>query len=184
MPLGFDDTIPASAASDGDGLVSFVGAPLPGRLRALTALADAGVPVRAWGRGWSDHPVDRARTWRLRSTGIPSARDVPAPKAHAIMRDSLATLNVHGDQDGFTMRTFEACGVGAVQLIDRKDVTEFYEPGRELLTFETPHELAEIAQRVRQHPDDFRAMRAAAQRRTLAEHTLTHRARRLEALWQ
>lgn len=183
MPTAFDDERSPAAASDASGVISFVGAPLPGRVAALEALRDAGVPVRAWGRGWSDHPIDRARTWRLRARGIPNERDVPGATALAIMRDSCATLNVHGDQDGFTMRTFESCAVGGVQLIDRADVAEFYEPGREVLVFDGADELVELAQRVVARPHEFDDLRERARERTLAEHTFVHRARRLEQLW-
>lgn len=184
VPLGFDDTVPSAESADGAGVFSFIGAPLPGREKALAALLRAGLPVRAWGRGWSDHPMDRARTWRLHGRDLPNGRDVPGPLAHTIMRNSIATLNVHGDQDGFTMRTFEACGAGAVQLVDRADVVELYEPDRELITFGSDDELIDQARRIMSRPSDFRAMREAATKRTLAEHTLTHRVRDLQRLWQ
>lgn len=183
VPTGFDDRRPVARTSNAQGLVTFVGAPLPGRERALNALFEAGVPVKAWGRGWSDHPMDRARTWRLKARGIPNERDIPAADALAVMRDGAATLNVHGDQDGFTMRTFESCAVGGVQLIDRSDVAEFYEPDQEVLVFSDLDELAELAQRVLDRPDDFFAMRERAAKRTLDEHTFVRRARILETLW-
>ena len=184
VPTGYDDERPVAPCCEAArGVVSFVGAPLPGRVAALETLRDAGVPVRAWGRGWSDHPIDRARTWRMRGRGIPNERDVPGETALAIMRDSYATLNVHGDQDGFTMRTFESCAVGGVQLIDRADVSEFYEPGREVLVFESREELVELAHRVVARPREFDDLRERARERTLAEHTFVHRARRMEQLW-
>lgn len=163
--------------------ISFVGAHLPTREAALRALDDAGIEVTAYGRDWSSHPVDRLRTWRLRGRGLPSHRDVSLDEAWAVMRDSAATLNIHGDQDGFTMRTFEACGVGAVQFIDRPDVADLFEPGKELLVFESHDELLSDAQQVLRDGSRMRRLREAAQKRALAEHTFTHRARTLEALW-
>ncbi|QNK54073.1 glycosyltransferase [Dermacoccus sp. PAMC28757] len=183
VPLGYDDTAEPNASTEGIGVVSFLGAPSPKRHGALLALHEAGIPVRAWGRGWSDHPFDRARTWRLSSSGLPNGRDTPGPVAHAIMRNSIATLNIHGDQDGFTMRTFEAAGSGGVQLVDRADVSEVYVTGEEVLVFENAEELVEIARRVEARPEGFVALREAARRRTLAEHTLRHRAQQLEGLW-
>ncbi len=183
VPTGFDDARSPSRPSAPMSLINFIGAPLPGRIAALTALADAGVPVCAWGRGWSDHPVDKMRTWRLRSRHVPNRRDVPGDRALAIMRDSSATLNVHGDQDGFTMRTFESCGVGGVQLIDRPDVSEFYDPGSEVLVFRNHAELIEQGWHAIHRPGDFAGLRRRARRRTLAEHTFVHRARVLETLW-
>ncbi|GAB3751780.1 hypothetical protein GCM10027599_11000 [Yimella radicis] len=182
--LGFDDSRPTSGYAGAAGLVSFVGAPSPRRAAALRALTAAGIAVRAWGRGWSDHPFDRARTWRAKGVGLPNGRDVTSEVAQAIMRSSSATLNIHGDQDGFTMRTFEAAGVGAVQLIDRLDVGEVYLPGEEVLVFDGEDDLVQTARRVVARPQDFVLLRERARARTLAEHTFTHRARELERLWR
>lgn len=183
VPLGYDDSREPASSTSGDGLVSFVGARSSARESALRVVQDAGVPVCAWGRDWSEHPLDRARTWRVRATGLPNGRDVPGDEALAIMRNSLATLNVHGDQDGFTMRTFEAAGVGAVQLVDRADVERYYEPGREVLVYTGHDELVEHVQEVAANPGDFASLRRAARARTCAEHTLRHRAKMLEGLW-
>lgn len=183
VPLGFDASVPSVDSQAGLGVFSFVGAPFDKRIEALRALLAAGLPVQAWGRGWSDHLVDRARTWRTKSVGIPADRDVPGPVTHAIMRNSLGTLNIHGDQDGFTMRTFEAAGVGAVQFVDRPDVAEFYVPGEEVLVFDSHECLIEQARKVLAEPTAYAALRERAQARTLAEHTLTHRAGALSQLW-
>lgn len=99
------------------------------------------------------------------------------------MAGSEATLNIHGHQDGFTMRTFEACGVGALQLVDRADVDVHFEPGREVLVFTDGDELAEHAERVIREPVWARSIAEAGRRRALAEHTLVHRMREVEALW-
>ncbi|PZO98631.1 MAG: hypothetical protein DI618_10695, partial [Dermacoccus nishinomiyaensis] len=164
VPLGFDASSVIDNTTAGAGLVSFVGAPLPKREHALAALVSAGVPVQAWGRGWSDHVFDRARTWRVRSLGIPARRDVAGPSAHAIMRNGRATLNIHGDQDGFTMRTFEAAGVGAVQIIDRADVADFYDPGEEILVYDGHEELVDclLAKKPGQRPADGASVATAA----------------------
>lgn len=183
VPLGFDDTATMGETTSGLGVVSFIGAPFAKRTDALRALMRAGVPVTAWGRGWSDHPFDRARTWRTASMGIPNGRDVAGTEALSIMRNSVGTLNIHGDQDGFTMRTFEAAGVGAVQFIDRADVAEYYTPGEEVLVFENHDELVELARDALRRPDAYRELRERARARTLAEHTLRHRARALEGMW-
>ncbi|MDO5676871.1 MAG: glycosyltransferase [Propionibacteriaceae bacterium] len=182
VPLAFDPGIrlpPRTETKD----VSFIGARFAKRERYLTALFDAGLPVRAYGRDWSNHPVDRLRTFRRSRNSIPAGRDLPLNRAWGVMRDSLATLNIHGDQDGFTMRTFEACGVGAVQLIDRQDLEDLFEPGRELLTFDEEAELLDHAERAVKYPAELTALREAARQRALSQHTFVHRARQLEELW-
>lgn len=183
VPLGFDASSAIDDTAAGAGLVSFVGAPFAKREAALATLVSAGVPVQAWGRGWSDHVLDRTRTWRVRSLGIPAKRDVAGPSAHAIMRNSSATLNIHGDQDGFTMRTFEAAGVGAVQIVDRADVEDFYVPCEEVLVYDDHEELVDLCRHAVARPQDLTMLRENARRRTLAEHTLTHRASALLESW-
>jgi spore maturation protein CgeB len=99
------------------------------------------------------------------------------------MAGAAATLNIHGDQDGFTMRTFEASGVGALQLIDRSDVARHYEPGVEILPFSSVAEIVDLVGRAHRDPYWAARVRAAARDRTLAEHTFAHRARDLEEMW-
>ena len=73
--------------------------------------------------------------WRRAARPCPRAATSTAAEAYRRMAEAAATLNLHGDQDGFTMRTFEACGVGAVQLVDRADVAGLYTPGEDLATY-------------------------------------------------
>ncbi len=182
VPLAHDPDEPVGAATPSDEVV-FVGARYPAREALLTGLATAGIPVRAHGRDWSGHPVDRLRTWRVGGPTLPHGRDLTRSAAYGVMAGARATLNVHGDQDGFTMRTFEACGVGAVQLVDRADVSRHYEPDTEVAVFDGVDEAVELARRAAADPAWAAALRRAGAARTRAEHTFTHRARALESLW-
>ncbi len=186
VPLAFDPTMtptmtPTQPRQTDE--VVFVGARYPARERLLVGLAEAGVPVRAYGRDWSGHLVDRVRTWDLHRPSIAAGRDLPRPQAYAVLAGAAAALNIHGDQDGFTMRTFEACGVGGLQLIDRADVTEIYTPGEHLEVFGGPAELTALADRALHDRPWSDRLRAAGRAHTLAQHTFVHRARALEALW-
>ncbi|WP_424464645.1 CgeB family protein [Pseudoclavibacter helvolus] len=181
VALGYDSLL--DFASVTSSAVTLVGARYPNREALLVGIRSAGVPVRAYGREWSRRLWDVARTRRLRGAGIPSGTDLNRASAYGVMAGSLATLNIHSNQDGFTMRTFEAAGVGALELVDRADVSEFYEIGKELLVFDTVEDIVESAHKAQKDPSWARAIRAAGRKRTLAEHTLTHRARSLEAMW-
>lgn len=183
LPLAFDQHLVESPPATRSAQISFVGARYPSRESVLTGLHGQGLPVRAYGRDWSRHPLDRLRTWRYSTPAIPAERDVSRPEAYRVMAASAATLNLHGDQDGFTMRTFEAAGVGGVQLIDRTDVAPLYEPGTEVLTWSSPEELVDLCRRALTDPAWSDAIRSTARARTLAEHTFDRRAAALEDLW-
>lgn len=183
LPLAFDHRLVPTPTAARTPHVSFVGARYPTREHVLTVLHDAGVPVRAYGRDWSPHPVDRVRTWRVGVPSVPADRDVTRAEAYDVMAASAATLNLHGDQDGFTMRTFEAAGVGGVQLVDRMDVDGLYEPGTEVLAFTEVEELVDLCRRVATDTRWAEGVRAAARARTLAEHTFDHRVSELEGAW-
>ena len=143
----------------------------------------AGVPVRVYGRDWSEHPVDRLRTWTWRRPDLPAERDIDRATAYAVMRASAATLNMHANQDGFTMRTFEACGSGATQLIDRSDLDGLYDDGVELASWSSYEELLDLCERARVDRVWSDGLRERGRKRTLAEHTFDHRVQVLEQLW-
>jgi spore maturation protein CgeB len=182
VPGAFDPalSIPAPVHRTHD--VVFIGARYPGRERTLVGLSRAGVPVRAYGRDWSGHWFDRARTWDLRRPPIRGERDVPLADGYRIIAGATAALNLHENQDGFTMRTYEIPGVGGLQLIDRADVSIAYEPGREVLAFSSIEEAAELVDRAAKDEVWSTRIRLAGQQRTLAEHTFAHRIAVLEEL--
>ena len=183
LPLAYDHHLLPSPTRYRTPCVTFVGARYPARQDALMHLHAHGIPVRVYGRDWSGHPVDRLRTWRIGAPALPSTRDVSRSEAYAVMASSAATLNLHGDQDGFTMRTFEAAGVGAVELIDRADVGGLYEPGSEVLTWTTFDELVALCRRALADHAWGDSVRVAARARTLAEHTFDHRVAVLKDSW-
>lgn len=183
VPNAYDPHIPVNSHPALD-RVTFIGARYPNRAALLRTLQANSVPVCAVGRDWSNHAVDRLRTWRLRGGEFPSRRDVPRADAYGLMQASIATVNLHHNQDGFTMRTFEAAGVGAVQLIDRPDVAELYEPDKEIAVFTTPEEAVELAHRAQTDTAWANNIRIQGRKRTLAEHTFDHRVAELERLWQ
>lgn len=181
VPLAFDaalDYIPFYTEH-----ITFVGARYPGRERVITQLYDAGIPVKVYGKQWSRHWWDIARTRNFKNSGVPAGRDLNRSYAYGIMAGSSATLNIHGDQDGFTMRTFEASGVGGLQIVDRPEVSRYYDVGTEVLVYESPAELIELCQRVLTDTRWADTVRDAGQRRTRAEHTFDQRVQLLETLW-
>nr|WP_300339532.1 glycosyltransferase [Actinomyces sp.] len=163
--------------------VVFIGALYGLRGTYMESLHRAQIPVRAYGRSWSHHIWDRIRTWDAPRPDLPAHRDVPRDLAYGIQAGALASLNVHDQQDGFTMRTYEIPGVGGLQLIDRDDVEDLYEPGTEVLVFHSSEELVDLVRRAATDTAWARSIRRAGRRRTLAEHTFDHRVLELAALW-
>ena len=181
LPNAFDPSLTPEPRPASE--LVFIGARYPKRVRLLGALAAAGVPVRTYGRDWSAHPVDRLRSLQWSRPQLPWGRDVTLTEGYALMAGAPATLNSHSDQDGFTMRTFEACGVGAVQLIDRRDLQGLYDDGAEVLCFDDEEELTGLAMKCFRDPRWADAIRVRARERTLSEHTFDHRMEVLERLW-
>ncbi|GAB3018516.1 hypothetical protein GCM10011376_00440 [Nocardioides flavus (ex Wang et al. 2016)] len=177
----FDHTVPFTPAPSDE--VVFIGARYPDRIQLLVGLHERGVPVRAYGRDWSGHPYDRARTWQMSRPDVPSAREVDRATAYGLTAGAVAALNSHTDQDGFTVRTFELPGTGSLQLIDRPDVDALYEPWREVLVYSGLDELAVLCDRARSDRGWARAIAERGRARTLAEHTFDHRVPLLEDAW-
>lgn len=182
IPNGFDPEL-ASPPSARNGEVVFVGSRYPNRVALLEELRDAGLPVRAYGRQWSRHPFDLLRTWELDRPDLPSERDITLERAYTVQAEAAAAINIHGLQAGLAMRTFEVPGMGGLQLIDRPDVEDFYEPGTEALVFGSTEELVDLSRRALRDRAWSERIREAGRRRTLAEHTFAHRIERLDTLW-
>ena len=163
--------------------IVFVGARYGSRERVMTALVAANIPVHAYGRDWSHHPTDRLRTWSFSRPDVPASRDIDRHSAYGIMGGALAALNIHEDQSGFTMRTFEIPGAGGLQFIDRPDIDVLYDPDTEVQVFTDTLELVELCNRARVDRPWRDRIAAAGRRRTLAEHTFVHRAREIDPLW-
>jgi len=182
VPLAFDEQIVAPDRRRVGGDLIFVGARYDNRARFLAELVRRGVPVGAYGRDWSHRMRDRARTLSWWRPGVPGYPDVTREEAAVLMHEGIAVLNIHGDQDGFNMRTFEACGVGALQLIDRSEVSAFYEPDTEVLVFREIDEVMEAVERATVDVAWANRIREAGRARTLAEHTFTKRCSQLLTL--
>jgi spore maturation protein CgeB len=177
----YDHTVPFTPIPSSE--VVFVGARYPDRTRILEGLRMRGVGVRAYGRDWSHHPFDRLRTWQVKRPQIPSGRDVSRSEAYSLTSGAVGAINSHTDQDGFTMRTYELPGTGSLQLIDRPDIEQLYEPGREVLVFGDLDELTALCQRARSDRQWARGIAEAGRTRTLAHHTFDHRVTQLESAW-
>jgi spore maturation protein CgeB len=183
VPNAFD---PHRAQTTGErsGEIVFVGSGYANRMDTLLELHERGLPVHAWGRDFSRHPLDRARTFSWKRPPFTASREVPLERAYQIHAEGAAAIAIHGQQNGHAMRTFEIPGMGGVQLVDRADVDQFYDPGTEVAVWEDIDELAELAGRAVKDPQWGEKIREAGRKRTLAEHTFDHRIAEVDALWR
>lgn len=88
---------------------------------------------------------------------------------------SRVTLNRHinvAENNANNMRLYEATGVGALLITDRKDnLGELFDVGKEVVTYASPEEAAELIRYYIANPEEARAIARAGQARTLREHT-------------
>jgi len=96
---------------------------------------------------------------------------------------SRVTLNRHinvAENFANNMRLYEATGMGAMLLTDRKEnLGELFEVGREVVDYQSPDEAIELIHYYAEHAGEAAAIAQAGQQRTLREHTY---ARRMEEL--
>ena len=96
---------------------------------------------------------------------------------------SRITLNRHinvAENNANNMRLYEATGVGAMLLTDRKDnLHELFELGREVVAYSSKEEAGELVRHYLDHPDEAAQIAQAGQARTLREHTYAQRMQEL-----
>ena len=101
---------------------------------------------------------------------------------------SRITLNRHinvAENYANNMRLYEATGVGALLLTDRKDnLGELFEIGKEVVAYSSSEEAAELIRYYLAHPDEAQAIARAGQARTLREHTYRQRMEELVPILQ
>jgi hypothetical protein len=93
---------------------------------------------------------------------------------------SRVVLNVHADSSphyASNMRLFETTGVGALLLTEwRKNISDLFEPDKEVVTYKNAEECVEKARWLLSHPDECTTIAFAGQKRTLRDHTFDIRA--------
>jgi hypothetical protein len=96
---------------------------------------------------------------------------------------SCITLNRHinvAEDNANNMRLYEATGVGAMLLTDRKDnLHKLFDIDREVVAYSSKEEAAEMVRYYLDHPDEMVRIAQAGQARTLREHTYGQRMQEL-----
>ncbi|TRW17198.1 glycosyltransferase family protein [Glacieibacterium frigidum] len=162
-----------------------------GRAALLARLVEE-TPLEIWSP--SGDTRSRRRRWLDRLRGTPQVPALASPDRpplyglamFATLRDSHVTFNSHIDispRSASNMRLFEATGVGACLLTDRRDnLSELFADGSEVVSYGCADEAIEAYAWLADHPAERAAIAAAGQRRTLADHNFDRRAERLDAI--
>jgi spore maturation protein CgeB len=103
---------------------------------------------------------------------------------YRVMRDSLITLNHHGDVPDYAnnLRLYEATGVGTLLITDlRRNLQELFDCGKEVIAYSSAEECASRIRHFVDHEAECRRIAEAGQARTLGEHTFVDRMEELLA---
>lgn len=132
--------------------------------------------IRVFGYGADSLPL--ASSIRQRHGGEVWGMDM-----YRALTRSRITLNRHinvAENNANNMRLYEATGVGAMLLTDRKDnLHELFEIGKEVAAYSSKEEAAELARHFLDHPQEAEQIAKAGQARTLREHTYAQRMQEL-----
>ncbi|HEX42766.1 MAG TPA: FkbM family methyltransferase [Phycisphaerales bacterium] len=182
--LGFESTLldRVDIPSDRPVDVAFVGQFTGGHkggTELFNALADRGFAMNLHGFGY-DGLSDRAREFfKGPLFGL---------EMYRLYSRARVVLNRHIDIAGShanNMRLYEATGMGALLLTDRKDnLHELFAPGREVVAYESAEHCAELLRHFLDSESERAHIAAAGQERTLREHTYRHRMAELAQMVQ
>jgi len=115
---------------------------------------------------------------------------IPTPLFGLEMMKALSKskigFNSHGGVAGdyaANIRLFEVTGVGSCLLTDhKKNIKDFFEPDKEVVTYNSPEECVEKVTWLLSHPNELKQIAEAGQKRTLKDHTFERRAETLHEI--
>lgn len=170
MPLSKDDKEAWGSP------ISFVGAGYHNRQQMFATLAD--YPFKIWGSEWpTGKPFDRLVQ--------EEARRIKPEEYVKIFNATDVNLNLHSssERDGVdpsgdfvNPRTFELASAGAFQLCDERQLLpELFEPGKEIITFNSLKDMKEKIAYYLERPEERRAVAERARARALKDHSYERR---------
>jgi spore maturation protein CgeB len=95
-----------------------------------------------------------------------------------VFGQGLAVLNstAMSEFDSVNCRAFEIAGCGGLHILEnRTSISQCFDPGKEVLTFDHFDELLEIIERAKKFPNEMKIIRKAGAKRAHAEHTYEKR---------
>lgn len=138
------------------------------RARLLEGVLDREIKYYTFHPGrWLDHPL--VSKWQ----GFGVYFD---DKVRAVLAAKIVLNTAHfGEVSSVNARTFEVAGIGGFQVVDAPGVAEFFEPGREVVTFRGPRELREVIDHYITRPEERSEIAKRAMFRAHRDHTYEQR---------
>jgi len=122
-------------------------------------------------------PVYKELSVKLKEKII--SRPVFGKEMIQLLQGTKIGINIHGGIAGeyaANVRMFEVAGAGALLLTDhKKNITDLFEPGKEIVTFSSKEECDEKVDWLLKHPDQLNKIAEAGQARAFSEHTIEKR---------
>lgn len=134
-------------------------------------LLDRGIPLDLYGPPlprWVDPAIAK----------VHHGRYLVCEEKSTVFGAGLACLNSMHIVEGNALncRAFEIAGAAGLQLIEQRPMIETcFEPGKEVMVFDSLPELLDNIERARKSPNEVAKIREAGHRRAIAQHTYQHR---------
>ena len=108
-----------------------------------------------------------------RAASTAAAGSITASRASSTPRGKVAiNISQGNEEEGASHKPFQIAASGVAQVhIDRKGLSDYFEPHREIELFETPAQARRVIAELLADDDRRIAMGAAARQRLLREHT-------------
>jgi spore maturation protein CgeB len=137
------------------------------RARMLEQFLD--YDLKIWGseQRWIETPLN-GRHMKRGVYGLEKSKAMRAAKV-------VLNNNHYAEIGGINKRTFEVAGCGAFQVTDGPGLADVFEPGVEVVTFDTHKDLKEKVDYYLARPEERAEIARRAQKRAHAEHTYAHR---------
>lgn len=179
LPLAFEPSLAGRFPKvQRDVPVSFVGSfsvSHTRRIEVIEAVARV-APLHVWTGDVQALPAGSPA--RATVQGVAWGREM-----YQVLGRSRLTINNHARIAGTAannLRLFEATGMGALLVTEAgSNLADLFEAGREVVTYRSPAECAEVVHHYLDQPAEADEIAAAGQRRTLREHTWLNRMERL-----
>ncbi|WP_250502564.1 glycosyltransferase [Caballeronia sp. AZ7_KS35] len=162
--------------------VFFCGVGFPNRAALLHDCAEALAPfeVSVLGSEWpTGTPFTQNR--RIANDELPDWCASSLATLNLGRRFNLANSRFNLEASTPGPRTFEAAAAGTVQcfFVESLEIERYYDEGSEILLFDTPAELRQLIEMLRDEPARAESIALAARERTLRDHTYANRCARV-----